>query len=117
MAQVVGLFTEVFDPIVLEEQIRNVLSELLLHNMLNVNLIYNKAGTNTVEMITWFPYEGNNCANHILRLRIIDQCVYENTSNNSDVNIVFVAKRKQKKIPQILHGCPLKISSSIWVSS
>lgn len=117
MAQVMGLFTEVFDPIVLEEQIRNVFSELLLHNMLNVNLMYNKAGTNIVEMITWFPYEGVNCANRILNFRVIDQCEYEiNSSNSSDVNIVFVKKKKEKKIPFILHGCPLKVSSSVWVS-
>lgn len=118
MAQVMGLFTEIFDPITLEEQIRSVLSELLLHNMLNVNLMYNKAGSNTVEMITWFPYDSSNCANNILNLRVIDQCVYEtNTLNSSDANIIFHPKKKEKKIPPVLHGCPLKISSSIWVSS
>lgn len=116
MAQVMGLFTEVFDAVTIEEQIRNVLSELLIHNMLNVNLIYNKAGTNIVEMITWFPYEGANCANRILNLRIIDRCEYEtNSSNSSDVNIVFLPKKKEKKIPLTLHGCNLKVSSSVWV--
>lgn len=116
MAQVVGLFTEVFDSTTIEEQIRNVLGELLLHNMLNVNLMYNKEGTNLVEMITWFPYESSNCADRILNLRIVDQCEYEiNSSNSSDANIVFRPKKKEKKIPPILHGCPLKVSSSVWV--
>lgn len=116
MAQVMGLFTEVFDPIVLQEQIRNVLSELLLHSMLNVNLMYNSVETNIVEMITWFPYEGVNCATRIINLRIIDQCEYKmNSSNGSDANIVFLPKNKAKKIPLTLHGCPLKVSSSVWV--
>ncbi|KAJ6645967.1 hypothetical protein Bhyg_01176, partial [Pseudolycoriella hygida] len=111
MAQVMGLFTEEYDSAKLDAQIRSVLSELLTHNMLNVNLMYNKAETNIVEMVTWFPYEGN-CANRILSLRVIDQCEYE--SNSSDVNIFFVPKKKQKKIPQTLNGCPLKVSSSVW---
>lgn len=117
MAQVMGLFTEIFDSETIEEQIRNVLGELLLHNMLNVNLMYNRAGTNMVEMITWFPYENINCADRILNLRIVDQCEYVFDSlNSSDTNIVFRPKKKEKKIPTALHGCPLKVSSSIWVS-
>lgn len=117
LAQVIVLFTVVLDPITLEEQIRNVLSELLSYNMLNVNLIYNKAESNIVEMVTWFPYEGVNCASHIMDLRVIDQCEYEiDTSNSSVVNVVYIPKIKQEKIPPTLHGCPLKISSSVWVS-
>ncbi len=115
MAQVMGLFTEVFDPSILEEQVRNVFNELLVHNMLNVNLMYNKAGTNIVEMITWFPYEESNCANRILNLRVIDRCEYEMGSENSSDNVIFLPKKKKKKIPQLLHGCFLKISSSVWV--
>nr|QGW45458.1 ionotropic receptor 87a [Bradysia odoriphaga] len=115
MAQVMGLFTEVFDPEILAEQIRNVFDELLLHNMLNVNLMYRKAGTNIVEMITWFPYEGENCANRIVNLRVIDNCEYQvDPTNTSDINVVFNPKRKEKKIPHHLHGCSLKISSSVW---
>lgn len=117
MAQVMGLFTEVYDTSTLEEQVRTVLEELLQHNMLNVNLMYNKAGTNIIEMITWFPYEGVNCANRILNLRVIDQCEYQtNSSNSSDVDVVFLPKKKEKKIPPMLHGCTLRVSSSVWVS-
>lgn len=116
MAQVMGLFTEVFDPEILDEQIRSVLNELLLHNMLNVNLMYRKADTNIVEMITWFPYEAQNCANLIANLRVIDKCEYQlESSNSSDTNVVFTPKKKEKKIPHRLHGCSLKISSSVWV--
>lgn len=118
MAQVMGLFTEVYESEMLEEQIRSVFGELLLHNMLNVNLMYNKAGTNIVEMITWFPYEGVNCANRILDLRVIDRCEYElNQTSSSDENVIFVPKQKAKKIPTALHGCALKISSGVWVRS
>lgn len=125
LAQVVILFTKTFDNHTLNKQIRNVLEELLENGMLNVNIISHRIDTNYVQSMTWFPYENENCAKEILKIRLIDECEYNNVESQvNDLRTTSyyyendtgdnVNQKRRNKIPKSLHGCPLTISSSIW---
>jgi hypothetical protein len=135
LAQVVVVFTAEMDEFVHELEVKNVMLELFGYSMLNVNVMSQRYNTSIIQTQTWFPYEGHNCADTILNLRLIDECEYIEMDEpiTDDREVVekeddeYGEQSKQyllrerhyfsdfgSKSPKNFHGCPLKISSSIW---
>lgn len=134
LAQVVVYITLEMSPEELEVQTRRLLEELLENGMYNVNIMSRKYHTNTIQVNTWFPYEGSDCGDKILKLRLIDECEYVLDEPNVDSNATIpqndeeLDKKKKKykfvqrtyyrdwrKIPDTYNGCPLRVSSGHWL--
>jgi hypothetical protein len=136
LAQVVVLFTAQMDDFVHELEVKNAMIELFEYSMLNVNVMSQRFNTNVIQTQTWFPYEGDNCANTILDLRLIDECEYAEDNDESEDKDEEYDDEDEKKVksnetsifvreshyfsdfgeksPKNLHGCPLKVSTAIW---
>jgi hypothetical protein len=141
LAQVVVLFTSEMNDFMHELEVKNVLIELFEYSVLNVNVMSHRFNSNIIQTQTWFPYEGSNCADTILELRLIDECEYvevdnpllgvdevdENTEDeyggDKDANENFrqyILRESHyfsdfgAKSPRNFHGCPLRVSTSIW---
>lgn len=75
-----------------------------------------------LKVMTWFPYEDDNCATDVRRLVEIDKCEYfdyktkpdDDLANDIRPKILYFANPKQAKVPGTLHNCPLRVSSSDW---
>uniref|UniRef100_A0A1B0CXD1 Uncharacterized protein n=1 Tax=Lutzomyia longipalpis TaxID=7200 RepID=A0A1B0CXD1_LUTLO len=141
LAQVVVYITEEMTSTDLEVQVRNILGELHTCGVLNVNIMSRMYKTNIIQVVTWFPYEGKNCADKIINIRTIDECEYvldenppkemrgsmdealnetseeeENFSSNKAFKFVWKNYYKDwVKIPDTYNGCPLRISSGNWL--
>lgn len=113
LAQVLVLFTETYSPDRLDYETRNVLEKLLAYRMLNVNVMSHREGSKIMQMVTWFPYANGNCAQVVKELVTMDQCEYRPT-NETDIEVIYVPKKKVPKIPATMHGCELTVSSSIF---
>lgn len=112
LAQVVILFINTYDDDILAQMITKVLREFLQRKMLNVNVISYRENTNIVQVHTWYPYEGSNCAKDIFKVHLLEECVYMDEDRfNPTFNIKNLLKQK---IPHDLHGCPLRIASSVY---
>lgn len=110
--QVVVLFTNIMNNIdELNEAIKTVFEELLTHSVLNVNIIYqNIDNPNSLEAVTWFPYQNRNCANKIMDIKIIDTC---ETFENESIQFMQFNGDLYPKIPKTFHECPLKITANV----
>lgn len=98
----------------LHEEFIEIFSILLRKTMLNANVMYVTL-KNSIEVVTWFPYENDNCAKQIDHVEIIDQCevIYNKDFSSSTVKYrTFMDKID--KIPSDLHNCPLMIATSDW---
>lgn len=60
----------------------------------------------TLNVYTWFPYSGTNCANRFNENRMINRCV--------NGTFEFEAKVFMAKVPNDLHGCPIRVQVIIW---
>lgn len=108
----------------LQSDIASVLVQLLDHGMLNVNVIAAPAQLDVVQVHTWYPYALGNCAKRVRNAVIIDECQYRRPAHNAstsaatdddDADVVLYRPRaKVPKIPATLHGCPLRVSTSVW---
>lgn len=127
LAQVLVLFTETYSEANLERETKNVLEKLLEYRMLNVNVLSHREGTHVMQVVTWFPYAGGNCASAILDLKTIDECEYqvidEDTAGDNETSVdgemtsgssYYKPNRKMPKIPLRLHDCALKVASSVY---
>lgn len=136
LAQVLILFTNEMDDEYKTLETFSVMQELFQYNVLNVNVMSVRYNTSLIEVVTWFPYEGNSCADRITKIRLIDECEYvevadmdNSTSLTPSVptesNTTLIAKKfvyLEKhyhteyfpKIPKKLHDCPLRIASAVW---
>ncbi|GAB0100425.1 ionotropic receptor 87a [Sergentomyia squamirostris] len=131
LAQVVVYITEEMITTELETQTRNILDELLKCGVYNVNIMSKRYNTSVIQVNTWFPYEGVNCGDKIIDLRLIEECEYfpdesfdqandSEETDNSPMNRKsgFLMKSFHsdwRKIPDTYNGCPLRVSSGHWL--
>lgn len=110
LAQVVALFMNTYEDEELESHLFLVFRAFLEVNMINVNVISYRFGTNIMQTSTYYPYQGKNCADRVEYLWKFDECEY-----NDDVDITEIRSihRLRSKVPFKLHDCPLNISSAI----
>lgn len=87
------------------------MKQFLMFNIINVNVISYRYGSNVVQAHTFYPYDGSNCANEVNELTLLEECVY---SDDSPDNVeMLVVEERRPKIPNDLHGCELNIAASI----
>lgn len=92
-------------------QVKTIFERLLLQNYINLYAILIKP--ETIEMVTWYPYENNNCAKLLSEVKTIEFC----NKNISDQEKVLTTKKfdnKKNVIDQTSNKCPLKILARIW---
>lgn len=111
MAQVVVLLTQTYaDDDELQPAVVSVLGQLLEHGMLNVNVIAAPADLDVLQVLTWYPYAPDNrCGRHIGRTVVADECAYRRPPIPA-----YRPRPKVAKIPGQLHGCALRVSTSVW---
>lgn len=125
-AQVVVLLTQTYNAAgndsaaALQADIASVLAQLLEHGMLNVNVIAAPQQLGTVQVHTWYPYAYGNCAKQVRGAVLIDECEYgqrrPTANNESDQghDLAYRPHAKVPKIPATLHGCEMRVSTSVW---
>lgn len=114
-ANVVVLFTKIFNATVLETETIKVLNGLFLYSMYNVNVMSQRQGTYVIQAFTYFPYEGDNCAVTVKDIKMINECFNEKQDQSDDENLRITNYHEDQfpKIPRGLHQCHLNVSVSI----
>lgn len=110
MAQVVALFIVSYENDVIMDYIRFIMKQFLLFNMINVNVISYRYETNIVQVHTFYPYDGYNCANEVNELTLLEECVY--SDDDPDEPEMAIIETIRPKIPRDLHECELRIAAS-----
>lgn len=111
LAQVVALFVHTYENDVLNEMITFILRKFLQRKLINVNVISYRYNTNIVQTHTWYPYECDNCADDVVNVHLVEECVYsDETPHAPTFNVIETLK---PKIPINLHGCELRIAASV----
>lgn len=85
-------------------KIRRILMKFLHNKILNVNVI--RIGVAKIEIVTWFPYDGENCGKYIRNLEIVAECSLETSRYNAVETKKLVINKPYK--------CPLKAISLEW---
>lgn len=107
----VALFVHTYDDDQLAEYITFVLRKFLHRKMINVNVISYRANADIVQTHTWYPYEGANCADDVMNVHLVEECMYsDETPHDPTFNVIETLK---PKLPNDLHGCELRIAASI----
>lgn len=112
LGQFVAVFINQYDHHTLHKHIRLVLEAFFEFHVLNVKLISFEPDSNLIQMHTWYPYEGDNCANGVQKIHMIDECAY--TDGRSGPETVRNLKPLQPIIPTKLHDCPLRVATSVY---
>ena len=118
LAQVVVIFTDTMkSENEQDSMVKVVFNELLMYDVLQVNIVLQRTNAlNILEVLTWFPYERDNCANYIENIRKIEECKLMETKDPTTGiikrnNIMTSFSRKYyPKIPTHFHKAPIKMS-------
>lgn len=110
LAQVVAVFINVYEDDEMHDQMLAISQEFLQRRMINVNIISYRYGTNVVQAHTFYPYDGENCADNVHRLHLIEECEY--CDERAYAPHFRIMHELTPKIPSNLHGCELRIASS-----
>lgn len=112
LAKFVVVVMEKYEESVLFDKIKHILQAFFKMQAINVKVISFRNGSNVVQMHTWFPYEGTNCANEVRNIHLIDECSY--SDDRVDRQPVRNIRILQELVPSHLHGCPLRVSTSAY---
>lgn len=84
--------------------------------LLNVNVIYQNFDQNNTQAVSWYPYEGSNCAHKVQNIKIIDECEIIRNSNEDKekVHVTNYNLELGPKIPDNFHYCPIRITATNW---
>lgn len=98
-------------------EIKYIFQAFLSKGMLNVFILFknNSMPFDMIDIVSWFPYENNNCAKDVGEIVLLDQCKPPLKKYSQAIRI----KENHEiddivKIPNNFHGCSLNVSSSIW---
>lgn len=96
--------------------IDTIFEETFKNFLLNVNVIYHNLDTNNTQAVSWYPYEGSNCAHKVQNIRIIDECeISQNSIDDKErVHVTHHSLGLGPKIPDNFHYCPIKITATNW---
>lgn len=110
LAAVVALFINTYEDEELLARIQSILQLFLNRHMINVNVISYRYNSNIVQAHTFYPYDGKNCAKEVTELHLIEECEYSDENPFSPK--ITIKNKLRPKIPNNLHGCEMRISSS-----
>ena len=122
LAQVVVIFTDAMrSESEQDSMVRVVFNELLMYDVLQVNIVIQRTNSlNILQVLTWFPYERDNCASYIESIRKIDECKLIETMNlttgkiQRDNIVTSFSAKYFPKIPTNFHECPMKVTTFLW---
>lgn len=101
-----------------ESEAKLIFEEFLKFGMINVFIVLTEADKYLVEIVTWYPYDGENCAKKITKITRLDQCNHLSIENQLQNNATAFTNNTMiataEKIPKNLHHCPLSVSANIW---
>lgn len=87
---------------------KEALAVFLRYNMLNIKILTFRPNARILDVVTWFPFDKQNCAYDVTDLVPIGRCDYNAT------HFDFVEFPVNKPvIPKYIPGCKLRISTSI----
>lgn len=111
LAQVVALFINTYEDEQLLSRMKSILQTFLSRHMINVNVISYRYNSNIVQAHTFYPYDGENCAQTVVELHLIEECGYSDEMPFDPA--ITIINQLKPKIPNNLHGCKMHITSSI----
>lgn len=112
LARFVAVFLNDYDDAMLQGLIRFVIESFFKIHALNVKVISFRKDSNVIQAHTWYPYEGENCANEVRAIHLIDECYY--SDDRIGPQHIRNVTSPQPAIPLDLHGCPLRIATSVY---
>lgn len=90
LAQFVAVFINNYDDKTVQVQIRSIFETFFELRALNVKVISFRRGANVIQVHTWYPYEGTNCADEVRNMHLIDECRYsDGRSGPQSVRNIF----------------------------
>lgn len=98
-----------YDDAIFADEQKKVLGVFLKYNMLHVKLLTFRKSSPTMDVISWFPFDKNNCGMKVTDLVPIGKCEY----TDDEFNYIEYPSAKRPIIPRYLPGCKLRISTSI----
>lgn len=111
LAQFVVLIAIKFNESDTQFNILKIMEETIKYHMIYIHIIYSSTfNENVTQVISWYPYDGTNCADKLENLKITDECKLIE-------GLPYVTSYDQKfdlKIPNNLHFCPLQVSAVSW---
>lgn len=112
LAQFVAVFINNFDDKTLLAHIRHIMETFFEYRVLNIKVISFRRHSSVIQVHTWYPYEGTNCADEVRNIHLIDECHYSDARNGPQAvrNVAPI----QPIIPLNLHGCPLRVATSVY---
>lgn len=119
-AQLLVLFAVELESPILEQEVIAAISYLDFFNMHDFNIMYPVVGTNKMRLVTWMPYEDDNCGNSYDKITLRDECdVVIETDEVTGVNKMSFKYLNppviiESKLPQNFHGCPMRVATSVW---
>lgn len=109
LAQVLVLIFYAYNENEIDGIRKNALREFLEYNMFDVNIIsFRTTDRLTVDVVTWLPFTNGDCATDVTDLYATDKCEITN-----DVSALTEYSDIMHKIPKLLSGCKLRVSTSI----
>lgn len=112
LARFVAVFLKIYDDKTLHRYTRFILEAFFESNALNVKVMSHRLDANVIQMHTWFPYEGTNCACGVRNIHLINECRFSDSRNESQ--FVRHITSMQPVVPVDLHGCPLRVAASVY---
>lgn len=111
LAQVVAIFTQEDSKEHRRKDINYVIQIFFAYRMLNVNVISIGINKKSVQVYTWYPYGNGKCAKNVADILIVDECLYDDQGNVSNI---FSHNDLLPKIPKDLHQCELVVAASFY---
>lgn len=122
LAQTVIVFMDPIDTTdEMNKLVRKVFELLLEYGIIYANAVYQmKDDPNKMEAMTWFPFKDECCASSVDSIYKIDECIVSENLNEKTGEVTKSKKFVEfnahlyPKIPNTLHGCPMRVSTFIW---
>lgn len=114
LAQFVAVFIKNYDDDEqLYTQVKLAMEAFFEFRALNVKVISHQRNSNVIQMHSWYPYEGTNCASEVRDIHLIEECHYSDDRIGPQPlrNVTLVPPTL---IPIDLHGCPLRVAASVY---
>jgi hypothetical protein len=103
-----------------EYMVKSALGMLYEVGIIYANVVFHMEKTDHIlETETWFPYDGDQCADKVDGIVKIDECIVSKSHNENGKLVTQSSYRtfnddKHPKLPFTFHQCPLQVSAFVW---